>query len=152
MPSNFLWAGAGVYSAGPTTWLSTELNTLANSAANVLSTLGAAFQNTAGLIYADVDFVPGGSITPTAGAFLELWLLKSVDGGTNYEAGSATLAPARPADCTIPLIAAAGTNRAGYPGLRLPPAFYKPILRNQSGVALSATLNVLRFSAYTETQ
>ncbi len=149
--ANFLWTGAGVYAAGPTTWLSTELNALANSAANVLSTLGAAFQNTASWLYADVEFLAGGTTTPAAGAFLELWLLRSLDGGTNYEDGSATVAPGRPSDIIIPVRAGTTiTPRAGASGLLLPPGFYKPILRNQTGVALAATANIIRFSAYSE--
>ncbi len=150
MVSNFLWSGSGAYGVAVANLLTTELNSLANSTANVLSTLGAAFQNTGGWIYADVEFTPGGSITPVAGGFIELWLLRSLDGGTNYEAGDATHAPGRPADIIIPCIAGAGTNRIGANGLILPPAFYKPIVRNQSGVALSATGNIVRYALYTE--
>src|SRR3954466_11761048 len=74
--TNFLWSGAGVYNAGPTNWLTTELNSLANSTANVLSTLGAAFQNTSSWIFADPEFLAGGTLTPTAGAIVELWCLR----------------------------------------------------------------------------
>lgn len=149
--TNFLWSGAGTYNAGATNWLTTELNSLANSTANVLSTLGAAFQNTSSWIFADPEFLAGGTLTPTAGAFVELWLLRSLDGGTNYEDGSATIAPGRVADVVIPVRAGTTiTPRAGASGLFLPPAFYKPIARNQTGVALPASGNIVRFSAYTE--
>jgi len=151
MPTSFLWDGAGVYSASRTTWLSTQLNALANSAANTLCAAGSAFQNTAGLLYADVEFLAGGTTTPVAGAFLELWLLRSLDGGTSYEDGSATVAPGRPCDITI--MVRAGTTitpRAGASGLILPPGFYKPIARNQTGVTLAATGNIISFAAYTE--
>lgn len=149
--TNFLWSGAGSYDAGPTTLLSTELNTLANSNANVLSVLGAAFQNTASWELADAEFLPGAAITPVAGAFVELWLLRSLDGGTNYEFGSATAAPGRPADISIPVPAGTSiTPRAGEPGLVVPPSFYKPIARNQTGVPLPASGNIIRLSFYTQ--
>lgn len=149
--TNFLWSGAGAYNAGPTNWLTTELNSLANSSANVLSTLGGAFQNTSSWIFADPEFLAGGTLSPTAGAFVELWLLRSLDGGTNYEDGSATVAPGRVADVVMSVRAGTTiTPRAGASGLFLPPAFYKPIARNQVGVTLPASGNIVRFSAYTE--
>jgi hypothetical protein len=147
--ANFVWEGSGVYGVAVANWLTTELNTLANSAANVLSTLGAAFQNTTGRQFADVEFLAGGTLTPVAGAFIELWLLRSLDGGTNYEDGSATVAPGRPADVVIPVRAGTTiTPRGGQSGVWMPPGFYKPIVRNQTGVALPATANLIRFALY----
>ena len=149
--TNFLWSGGGAYNAGRTTWLSTELNSLASSTGNVLSTLGAAFQNTASYVYFDVEFLSGGAITPVAGAFIELWLLRSLDGGTAYEDGSASVAPGRAADIVLPVRAGTSiTPRAGSGRGVLPPAFYKPIARNQLSVALAASGNTITFSAYTE--
>jgi len=151
MPTNFLWSGSGSYSVSVTNWLTTELNSLAASSGNTLSTIGAAFQNTNAMIYADVEFVAGGTLTPTAGAFVELWLLRSLDGGSNYEDGSSSVAPGRPPDATISVRAGTTiTPRAGYPGLILPPGFYKPILRNQVGATLPSSGNLVRFTMYTE--
>lgn len=149
--TNFLWSGAGSYNAGRTTWLSTELNALGNNSGNTLSTLGGAFQNTSSWIYYDVEFLSGGTVSPAAGAFIELWHLRSLDGGTNYEDGSASVAPGRPADITIqPRAGTTITPRSGANRGVLPPAFYKPIARNQMGVSMAATSNVISFSAYTE--
>lgn len=149
--TNFLWSGAGAYNAGRTTWLSTELNSLASSSGNTLSTLGAAFQNTNSWIYFDCEFLAGGTLSPATGAFVELWLLRSLDGGTNYEDGTASIAPGRAADVMIPVRAGTTiTPRAGNNRGILPPAFYKPIARNQTGVALPASGNTMTFSAYTE--
>ena len=149
MATNFLWSNAGSYLAGPTTILSTQLNSLAASSANVLSSAGSAFQNTSGYIYCDVEFVAGGTYTPTAGAFLELWLLRSLDGGSNYEDGSSTVAPGRPADAFISVRAGTTiTPRSGFPGLILPPSFYQAIVRNQTGATLPASGNIIRISSY----
>lgn len=151
MATNFLWAGAGSYSQSVTNWLTTELNSLASSAANTLSTLGGAFQNTVAMLYSDVEFLAGGTLSPAAPAFVELWLLRSLDGGTNYEDGSASVAPGRPADLIINVRAGTTiTPRAGSSGLILPPGFYKPIARNQTGVTLPASGNLVRFSGYTQ--
>lgn len=151
MPTNFLWAGSGAYSVSVANWLTTELNSLAASSGNTLSTLGAAFQNTNSMLYADVEFLAGGTLTPTAGAFVELWLLRSLDGGSTYEDGSATVAPGRPADLFISVRAGTTiTPRAGGSGIILPPGFYKPIARNQVGATLPASGNLIRFAMYTE--
>lgn len=151
MPTNFLWSGAGSYGLSVTNLLTTELNSLANSSGNTLSTLGAAFQNTGGWLYADVEFVAGGTYTPTANGFIELWLLRSLDGGANYEDGSATIAPGRLADIIIPVRAGTTiTPRAGNSGLTLPPAWYKPLARNQTGPTLPSASNLIRLAGYTQ--
>jgi hypothetical protein len=151
MATNFLFSGAGVYSVAVANWLTTELNSLASSTGNTLSTLGAAFQNTNAMIYADIEFLAGGTLTPSAGGFVEVWLLRSLDGGTNYEDGSATVAPARPADAIISVRSGTTiTPRAGASGIILPPGFYKPIARNQTGATLPASGNLVRFAMYTE--
>lgn len=90
-------------------------------------------------------------MTPTANSFIELWLLRSLDGGSNYEDGSATVAPGRPCDIAIPIRAGTTiTPRGGISGLVLPPGFYKPIARQQTGVTLPGSGNLIRFSTYTE--
>lgn len=149
MPTNFLWSG---YLGSVANWLTTELNSLASSTGNTLSTLGGAFDNSTNLyIYGDVEFLAGGTLSPAAGAFVELWLLRSIDGGSAYEDGSATVAPARVADAIIPVRTGTTiTPRAGLSGLIIPPGFYKPILRNQCGVTLPASGNLIRFRQYTE--
>lgn len=149
--TNFLWEGAGAYGVSVGNWLTTELNALGTSAGNTLSTLGGAFQNTNARIFADVEFLAGGTFTPVAGGFIEVWLLRSLDGGSTYEDGSASIAPGRPADLIIPVRAGTTiTPRAGVSGLVLPPGFYKPIARNQTGATLPATSNLIRFAMYTE--
>jgi hypothetical protein len=151
MATNFLWSGAGSYGLGVANFLTTELNALVVSSGNTLSTLGAAFQNTGGWLYADVEFLAGSTFTPTANGFIELWLLRSLDGGTSYEDGSSSVAPGRPADLNI--LVRAGTTitpRSGASGLTLPPGFYKPLARNQTGATLPATGNLIRLAGYTQ--
>jgi hypothetical protein len=146
--AEFLWENAGAYGVAVTTLLTTELNSLGFSSANTLSSIGNAFQNTNARLYCDIEFLAGGGITTAAGAFLEVWFLRSLDGGTNYEDGTSSLAPGRGADVIIPV--RAGTNitpRAGMSMVVLPPGFFKPIARNQV-TTLPASSNVVRYAAY----
>lgn len=149
--TDFLWEGAGSYGVSVANWLTTELNSLASSTGNTLSTLGAAFQNTAARVYTDIEFLAGGTFSPVAGGFIEVWLLRSLDGGTSYEDGSASVAPGRAPDIVIPVRGGTTiTPRAGASGLILPPAYYKPIARNQTGATLPASGNLIRDALYSE--
>jgi len=147
--SDFLWEGGGTYGVAVANLLTTELNSLAYSAGgNTLSTLGNAFQNTNARIYCDIEFLAGGGITTAAGAFLEVWFLRALDAGSNYEDGTAALAPGRGADVIIPV--RAGTNitpRAGMSQVVLPPGYFKPIARNQV-TTLPASSNIVRYALY----
>lgn len=135
--------------ASPVTVLSTELNALAASSANTLSTLGAAFQNLTELLYCDIEFAAGGTFSPVAGGAVEVWFLRSIDGGLTYEDGSASLAPARPPDARIAVRGGTSiTPRSMAPGASLPPGFYKAIARNGTKTALPATGNIIRIAAY----
>lgn len=149
--TNFLWEGAGSYGVSVANLLTTQLNSLASSNANTLSTLGSAFQNTAARVYADVEFVAGGTFSPTAGGFVELWFLRSLDGGSSYEDGSASIAPGRAPDIVIPVRGGTTiTPQAGASGLILPPGFFKPIARNQTGATLPSSGNIVRYALYSE--
>ncbi len=151
MPTNFLWSGSGTYATSPVNLLTTELNALAASSGNVLTAASAAIQNTVGYIYADIEFIAGGTYTPTANGFIEVWLLLSLNGGTNYEDGSAVIAPGRFSDFQLAIRAGTTiTPRSIVRGVVLPPAFYKVIARNQTGATLPATGNILRFTTYSE--
>lgn len=148
MTTPFIW----LYAASAANMLTTELNSIANSNANVLSAAGATIDNsTNGFIYCDLEFLAGGTLTPVSGAFVEVWFLRSLNGGTNFEDGSATVAPGRLPDATIQVRAGTTiTPRSGASGIILPPGHFKPILRNQTGVTLPASGNLLTYRPYNE--
>lgn len=97
------------------TLMSTELNALANGISAVSSVGGSSGvfsqSSIANAITGMVSFQSGGAFTPTAGAALYGWFLRSPDGGTTFEktVTSSTAVPplARAPDFVIPLDAVA---------------------------------------------
>lgn len=143
------WAGSGSYLTAPVTALSTELTGLASSSSDVLA-VSASFANSQGAVWADIEFIAGGACSPGLDAFLEVWVLRSLDGGLTFEDGAATIAPARGPDATIEINNGTSiTPHAGYPGVMLPPGAFKIALRNQMGVAIPSG-SLLRFAVYSE--
>jgi hypothetical protein len=151
MVANLLWAsGTNGYLSSAQTALSTELNSLASTSYAVSSS---GIDNSAGdkAIIADWEFLAGGTFTPTSGAHLRVWLLRSVDGGTNYEDGSASVVPGRTPDFVIPVrVGTTITPRAGRGGIILPPGHFKTLVYNGTGAALPASGNTIKFRTYAE--
>jgi len=143
------WSGSGEYLTAPIVALSSELNGLASSSGDLLA-VSAPFANSLSALFCDLEFVAGGACSPAADAFLEVWILRSLDGGVTYEDGSATQAPARRPDKTIDVLQGTSiTPRSGAPGLSLPPGTFKVALRNQMGVAIPIG-STLRLAEYGE--
>ena len=125
--------------------LSAELNALAD---NTLSSAGAAINN----VYATANWngYPYCSLqlllaaytgTPSAGAAILVWLLKSIDAGTTYEDSSS----ARPPDVIIPIGAvASGPQKITIKDVKIPVGNFKPIAKTSGvGLTLAATGNKL---------
>lgn len=129
------------------TVLTTELNALANGA---FSAVGPAYDNTTNLDeWGMLDFVLA-SLTPAAGAYLQIFLAVSAD-GTNYEdAVSSTQPGSHQLVATVSLRASVGACRTSSLWFRLPPNKFKFILKNGSGVALGATLNTVTLKTANE--
>ena len=131
--------------------LTTELDALAVTA-GTQSTLGAEIDNSTNkYLLAEAEFLAGGTYTPTANGYIELWLLRAMD-GTNYEDGSASIVPARRPDLIIPVRAGTTiTPRALASGLVIPPGKYKALAGNRTGATLPATGNVIALRPYSIT-
>lgn len=96
---------------------SAELGGLANNAQVVSSQLGGngVYNNTAGSGASTttgdgyergyLTFTPGGFFgnLPAANSSLDIYFLKSMNGGTNFEGGSASVTPARRPDLVLPM-------------------------------------------------
>jgi hypothetical protein len=127
--------------------LSTELNSLGNTNQSAAS---AAYANQTNLdLYVDIE-VALASLSPTAGAYVALYILEAVD-GSNYPAQSAadlrlTISQLL---ASIPVgITASTAQRVVYRQAIIPPGSFKIILDNQCGANLNASGNTVKFLPY----
>ena len=154
MANKTAWA----FGATGNTWTSaftTETGTMA-TANSVLSNVTIANQ-TALDQYCDISVrLSIASSTVAAGANFALWLATLLDDGTTY--GDGTLVAGTPAAGTpawapcavIPLFPGAGlTNlRGAFQGIVLPPESFKFIIQNNSGFALTASVQSVMYKSY----
>lgn len=129
-----------------TQYLSTELNSLANSTSTSTGLkLGAAIDNSSDLYPWITWRFKGNTWTPTTGGFLELYCLPGDAAAGNFAEGSDSI---QPQSCYLawiwPLNPASGAPYHFTPALRLP-RFSKWLLRNKSGAALNASTNTLHY-------
>lgn len=131
--------------SSPVSLLTTDLNSLAN---NTLSAASAAVNNDTDLnIYADFELVLA-SLSPTAGAYVSIYILEAID-GTNYPEATALRLKTTQLLLTIPLDTTATTaQRIAARNITLPPGKFKIVLDNQAGVALGASGNTLKMLPY----
>lgn len=138
--ANVLWASSLTNRADV---LTTELNSLASGS---FCTLGAAFDNTSNkdmLFF--LEFLTGGSITPTTGAHLRVWPVLSFNGTDFGDTPASTQLAGHNAIWTPSIKTGAHTVRElGVRPILLPPCNIKFILQNNTGAAFSASGNVLR--------
>lgn len=129
------------------TILSTELNSLGN---NTMTAASPAIANQTNLdIYVDIE-VNLASLSPSAGAYVSLYILEAVD-GTNYPAQSDadTRLTSTQLLCVVPIGTTAATaQRVAVRNVVIPPGSFKIKLDNQTGVALNATGNTVKWNAY----
>lgn len=91
-----------------------------------------------------LTFVPGGAFTgdPTANSSIDVYFLKSMDGGSTFEGGSSSLLPARRPDVVLPLNSAstaAADNKVTVVAF-LPGCYFKILAKNNgSGQTIPAS-------------
>lgn len=127
-----------------TTVMSTELNSLADQAQAIASS---AYDNSSGLyLFADVEWnhaVVG--YTPSAGAVIELYLIRQKLAGSGFEDGDASIAP--PAANLVGVFNIRSSTAAQCHILRqipIPPDQYKWLVINKTGGTLASSSNTLR--------
>lgn len=103
-----------------------------------------------GDIYADFDFILG-SITPSAGGYISLYLFPLMHDASSYPGtptSGATVPPNtyKVADVSLTTSAAVQTGMAR--GIILPPGTFKVGLVNNSGVNFAASANSAQFRSY----
>lgn len=117
------------------TALTTELNSLANGST---SALGSAWDNTSSRYVQAAGEVYLGSLTPTAGGYVQVYLVPSPD-GTNYGdiVNANLVAKIYPSTST-------GAKRLTFENVPLGPFLYKVALLNQCGVTLASSGNTVK--------
>lgn len=117
------------------TMLTTELNSLANGST---SALGTAWDNTSSRYVQAAGEVYLGSLTPTAGGYVQVYLVPAPD-GTNYGniVNANMVAKIYPSTST-------GAKRLTFENVPLGPFLYKVALLNQSGAALASSGNTVK--------
>lgn len=127
--------------------LTTELNSLSN---NAMMAASAAIANQTNLdMYVDIEVVLA-SLSPSAGAYVALYIALAVD-GTNYPAPSAADMRLSSTQllCVIPTgVAASTAQRLAARNVVIPPGTFKIYLDNQTGVALGASGNTVKINPY----
>lgn len=137
--------------SGPTTLLSTELNSLAN---NALAIVSSAFDNTQaatgdGSLACYLELLVTFGTAPTANTGISIWFLRTVDGGTNFEDGGTSLTPVRGFDTSIGVAASTSAQRL-IKEVKLPAGKFKLLLKNDgTGQAFAASGNTIRMTTYT---
>jgi hypothetical protein len=138
MANAILWQSAPV---SLTEALGTHLNSLANVA---YSTVGAAVTNSAaGNQYGMAVFNCTSTVTVGAAAYVQIFLVQSLDGTLFEDAPSSTNPGFHMLVATIGLNNTTALKRAISQPFRLPPGDYKVVLYNASGVALPGTGNTV---------
>lgn len=130
-----------------TTVMSTELNSVSN---NTLTASASSFDNTTNLnLYADIE-INLASLSPSAGAYISLFIAESVD-GTNFPSQSLAdfQLTATQNLITLPIGTTAATaQRICCRQVVIPPAKFFIYFMNQTGVALGASGNTVKFLTY----
>lgn len=130
------------------TALTTELNALATT--NYSAASSAIDNETSPNIYMNVELVLSSLAVP-AGGYAQLFLIQSLDTGSNYEdAGSSTVAPPQAPIAIFPLFASTSAKRTVVTNIVVPPLNFKLIVGNQVGVSFGATLSTLKYRLHNE--
>ena len=127
--------------------MTTELNAIGSSTGKAIS---AAFDNSSDLdLFADLELSVTFASSPVAGAVVELYLLPSIDGGTSYADGSASILPQSSLFVGGFAVRAVTTaQKMILRGVALPPGFYKYLVQNTTSQAFPATGSTLEANNY----
>jgi len=143
MANRGIWS---LFGSNPTTVLSTGLNSLAPAGTVVSAT----YANQTNLdLYCDVE-VNLASLSPTAGAYVSIYILAAID-GSNFPAQSAADLRLTTTQlfCTVPIGTTASTaQRVAVRNLLLPPQPVQFVFDNQTGATLNAAGNTVKIDAY----
>lgn len=129
-----------------TSYLTTEMNSLASGSYTAASS---AIDNTSNLHLFMAVHLHLASLTPSGSPYCALYLLPAFDGSVYVDGGGATAPPAANLVAVFDLStsATAKERSAVFP---IPPASFKLVLLNASGVSLASSGNTLKGNTFTE--
>lgn len=130
------------------TLLGSELNSLASDARAIASS---AFNNeSARRPYGEMELSLTFASAPTAGGYVALYLVPSLD-GTNFADGSGSVAPAASLLAGVfPVRPTTSAQRLHLRGVPLPPLKFKAMLENKTDQAFASSGNTLGMRAYSD--
>jgi len=132
------------------TYLTTELNALANDANKLGAAIDFAAAGTDRKTYLDIEiYLASIDLSAQTNPAINIWLLARTD-GTNFEDGADAIDPARMPDKVVALREVSGAQRVFARFLLTTPDQGKLLIENKSGAALAATGNTVKYYNYSE--
>ena len=132
------------------TYLTTDLNALANAANKLGAAIDFAASGTDRKMYLDVEvYLASVDLSSQTNPAINIWLLARTD-GTNFEDGSDSVDPARMPDKVVALREVSGAQRVFARFLLTTPDQGKLLIENKTGAALAATGNTVKYMNYSE--
>jgi len=130
------------------TYLSSELNSLANDANKVGSAIDFSAANRK--MYVDVEiYLATVDLSAQTNPAIYVWLLARTD-GNNFEDGSDSVTPARAPDKIVPLREVNDAQRVFARFLMTTPDQGKLLIKNKTGVALASSGNTVKYRLYSQ--
>ena len=128
------------YEAAAASALTTELNSLANSAN---CTASSAIDNSSNVhLYMDIELVVAAQgAARSSGAYVGIYMVQALD-GTNYDDTNEVTAEMV---CAFVLDNTTTARRASRRNIPIPPGTFKLFARNQTGQALAASGNTVKY-------
>ena len=127
------------------TYLTTELNALANNGNKLGAAIDFAATGADRKLYMDVEIYLGSvDLSAQTNPAIYIWLLPRTD-GSNFEDGTDAVDPARAPDRIVALRVFNGVQRVFARFLLTTPDQGKLLIENKTGVALAGTLNTVKY-------
>lgn len=129
-----------------TSYLTTELDALTTGS---YTNASSAIDNTSNLHLWMAVHLHLGSLTPTGTPYCALYLLPAFDGSVYVDGGGATAPPAGSLVAVFDLSTSTGAKERSAV-FAIPPASFKLVLFNSTGVSLAASGNTVKGNTFTE--
>lgn len=134
------------------TWLSTDLNSLANTAGEVPGGASPVAIVSDGMLYGDFVLDVTFGTNPTANSLVEMYFIVKID-GTNWEdytRGASAVGPANGYAGAFPVAATTSLQQIACRRVELPSSDFLVMLINKTGQAFAASGNTLKVRKYSE--